>query len=222
MVSSIPLFPLGTVLFPGVMLPLHIFEPRYRMLIRDLMAAPEGSRAFGVVGIREGREVGIGAISQLHAIGCTAELRRVEALPDGRFYIVATGGSRFRVLDLDTSEELARAAVEFLDEPETDGADEVAEQVAAAFMRYYHALLAAQGNASDDDLDLPDRPRDLAYAVADAMLLDDGEKQQLLAASSTNTRLEMELALLQRETAMVGQFGMRPAVELQHPAYNEN
>jgi uncharacterized protein len=222
MVPWIPLFPLGTVLFPGVMLPLHIFEPRYRMLIRDLMAAPEGSRAFGVVGIREGREVGIGAISQLHAIGCTAELRRIEALPDGRFYIVATGGTRFRVLELDTSDALVCAAVEYLDEPETAGAEEMAELVGAAFVRYYNALLTAQGKAPDGDLELPDRPGDLAYAVADAMLLDDGEKQQLLAAASTNRRLELELALLQRETAILNQFGMRPAVELQHPSYNEN
>ncbi len=222
MVSSIPLFPLGTILFPGVMLPLHIFEARYRTLIRDLLAAPDGAQVFGVVGIREGREVGIRAISQLHPIGCTAELRRVEALPDGRFYVLATGGSRFRVLDLDTSDDLARAAIDYLDEPETAGADDLARHVAAAFRRYYTALLTAQGKVPDDDLDLPLRPTDLAYAVADAMLLDDGEKQQLLAAPSTNRRLELELALLQRETAMVGQFGMRPAVELQHPSYHEN
>ena len=222
MVSSIPLFPLGTVLFPGVVLPLHIFEPRYRTLVRDLMAAPPGHQRFGVVAIREGREVGIRAASQLHTIGCAADLQQVEALPDGRFSIVATGGRRFRLLDLDTSDDLARATVEYLDDPETAGADEVAGQVAAAFLRYYDALLTAQGNPPDGELELPDRPRDLAYAVADAMLLDDGEKQQLLAAASTNRRLELELSLLQRETAMVGGFGMRPAVELQHPPYNDN
>ena len=146
----------------------------------------------------------------------------MEALPDGRFYVMASGGSRFRVLELDTSADLARAAVEYLDEPETARAGDLAARVGAAFARYYNALLTAQGKAPDNDVELPVRPRDLGYAVADAILLDDGEKQQLLAAASTDRRLELELALLQRETAIVGRFGMRPAVELQHPPYNEN
>src|SRR3954471_6672549 len=89
----LPLFPLGTVLFPGVPLPLHIFEERYRLLVRDLMAIPEGQpRRFGVVAIREGREVGADGVRALYSVGCTAELRQVQQYSDRRFYIVSGGG----------------------------------------------------------------------------------------------------------------------------------
>ena len=64
--TRLPLFPLGTVLFPGLLLPLHIFEERYRQLVRDLLVGPHESRAFGVVAIREGREVGADGIRALH------------------------------------------------------------------------------------------------------------------------------------------------------------
>ncbi len=74
MSETLPLFPLGTVLFPGLLLPLHIFEDRYRKLVRDLLAGPE-PRRFGVIAIRKGRETGIGGISALHEVGCTATLR---------------------------------------------------------------------------------------------------------------------------------------------------
>ena len=99
----IPLFPLGTPLFPGVVLPLHIFEPRYRRLMRDLMGLPEGSdrRFFGVVAIRQGWEVEeIAPAEALYDIGCTASVRRVAAQPDGGFAIATIGGDRFRLLDV--------------------------------------------------------------------------------------------------------------------------
>jgi uncharacterized protein len=99
----IPLFPLSTPLFPGVVLPLQIFEPRYRRLVRDLVALPEGSdrRFFGVVGIRQGWEVErIAPAEALYDIGCTARLQVVRPESDGRFQIVTVGGDRFRLLDV--------------------------------------------------------------------------------------------------------------------------
>ena len=72
----LPLFPLGAVLYPGMLLPLHIFEERYRQLVRDLMAGPE-PRRFGVIAIRKGRETGIDGVQSLYPIGCTATLRQV-------------------------------------------------------------------------------------------------------------------------------------------------
>ncbi len=74
--SVIPLFPLGTVLFPGVVLPLHIFEPRYRLLVRELMH-PSNRPEFGVVAIRQGTETGQNGASELYGIGCAAALRQV-------------------------------------------------------------------------------------------------------------------------------------------------
>ena len=74
---TLPLFPLGSVLYPGLVLPLQIFEERYRQLVADLLAGPE-PRKFGVIAIRHGRETGIGGVSELYATGCTAVVQRAE------------------------------------------------------------------------------------------------------------------------------------------------
>ncbi|WP_104529984.1 LON peptidase substrate-binding domain-containing protein [Blastococcus saxobsidens] len=130
----IPLFPLGRPLFPGAVLPLQIFEPRYRRLIRDLMALPEHGdrRFFGVVAIRQGWEVErVAPAAALYDIGCTARLRRVQAQPDGGFRVVTVGGERFRLLDVVVGEEppYLQAEVEWLAEEEA--AEEAAGDVAS-------------------------------------------------------------------------------------------
>src|SRR5687767_219510 len=119
----IPLFPLSTPLFPGVVLPLQIFEPRYRRLVQDLVALPEGSdrRFFGVVAIRQGWEVEkIAPAEALYDIGCTARLQRVVPQSDGGFRIVTVGGDRFRILDVLVREDppYLQAEVEWLAEEE--------------------------------------------------------------------------------------------------------
>jgi ATP-dependent Lon protease len=99
----IPLFPLGTPLFPGVVMPLQIFEPRYRRLMHDLLALPESGdrRFFGVVAIRQGWEVEHFAPTEaLYDIGCTARVQAARPQPDGGFRIVTVGGERFRLLDV--------------------------------------------------------------------------------------------------------------------------
>jgi uncharacterized protein len=119
----IPLFPLGTPLFPGVVLPLQIFEQRYRRLVHDLMALPEGSerRFFGVVAIRQGWEVEqIAPAEALFDIGCTARVQVVRPQPDGGFQIVTVGGDRFRLLDVVVGDDppYLQADVEWLAEEE--------------------------------------------------------------------------------------------------------
>ena len=125
----IPLFPLGTPLFPGVVLPLTIFEPRYRRLVQDLLALPDpdDGRFFGVVAIRQGWEVERVAPAQaLYDIGCTARVQVVRPQPDGGFQIVTVGGDRFRLLDVVVGEDppYLQAEVEWL-------ADEEAAEEAA-------------------------------------------------------------------------------------------
>src|SRR5215472_12119694 len=96
MSEMLPLFPLTTVLFPGMRLPLHIFEPRYRQLVSDLLDRPE-PRQFGVIAIRKGREVGesnVTGIEALHEIGCVAAVRNVAPREDGRFDLRAVGTER--------------------------------------------------------------------------------------------------------------------------------
>jgi len=106
MSEMLPLFPLGTVLYPGLLLPLHIFEDRYRQLVRDLLEGPEPQR-FGVIAIRKGRETGVDGVSGLYEIGCTATLRQVTELKDGRFDLVTVGTQRFRLGQLDDSPALS-------------------------------------------------------------------------------------------------------------------
>ena len=121
--EMIPLFPLGTPLFPGVVLPLKIFEPRYRRLMQDLLALPEAGdqRFFGVVAIRQGWEVEhVTPAEALYDIGCTARVQAVRAQSDGGFRIVTVGGERFRLLDVVVGEDppYLQAEVEWLDEEE--------------------------------------------------------------------------------------------------------
>jgi Lon protease-like protein len=222
--SELPLFPLGMVLFPGVVLPLHIFEHRYRRLVRELLEIDDGSRLFGVVAIKAGHEVGGHDSTALHAVGCTAELRYAEAYEDGRFDIIAAGMTRFRLVDVAATEPL-RAEVELLPDDSSDSLVPLARRVGRQFSAYRLALLSAQGiddTAADEAPVLPDDPGELAYLVAAAMILDLTDKQRILEAPTVEDRLRLELALLRREASMVGGLSLRPAVELPRAPYAAN
>jgi ATP-dependent Lon protease len=141
----IPLFPLGTPLFPGVVLPLQIFEPRYRRLMHDLLSLPEAGdrRFFGVVAIRQGWEVEqVAPAEALYDIGCTARLQAVRPQSDGGFGIVTVGGDRFRLLDVVVGEDppYLQAEVEWLAE------EEAAEEAAGDA----DGLVPAGGPLGDD------------------------------------------------------------------------
>ena len=103
--GRLPLFPLHTVLFPGAVLPLHIFEPRYRQLVTE-------GDDFGIVLIREGREAL--SVPEVHGVGTVAHLERVEALPDGRFNVLVRGIDRFRIAHLGEPDPYLVAHVESL------------------------------------------------------------------------------------------------------------
>jgi hypothetical protein len=219
----LPLFPLGTVLFPGLLLPLHIFEERYRLLVRELVDVPEGQpRRFGVIAIREGREVGAHGVRALYDVGCTAELREVQAYDDGRFRIVTTGTARFRLQSLDSSRPYFQGDVEFLDELRGDEAEVLSAGVSRLFLRYRAALLAAQAQPDSGPPDLPDDAIVLSYLVAAAMVLDLGDKQRLLESPDAAARLRAELALLRREVAVVRELPSLPAVDLLSQSVSPN
>jgi len=219
--ERIALFPLASVLYPGLLLPLHIFEERYRNLVADLVARPDepGPRSFGVVAIRAGREVGAGVLGAaeaapaLHEVGCTAELRSVEAYPDGRFDIVTVGVRRFRLLALDTSLSYLQGQVQWLDEPAGGSPGELAASVLRQYGAYRDTLTASQRRPRAGDA-LPADPEALSYVVAASMVLDLGDRQSLLAATDTSTRLLLELGLLRREAALLRVLPSLPAVDL--------
>lgn len=224
MPRRLPLFPLSMVLFPGLVLPLHVFEERYRALVRDLLALPEEEREFGVVAIRLGREVGEDGVTALHEVGCTARLRRAEPHEDGRFDIVTTGRQRFVLSELVEDERpYLVGLVEPLEDPVGDPRE--AELLDSAVRGAYVAYLTALSDAGAGDMvepELPDDPLVLSYLVAATVVLDLADRQALLAEPDGVARLTTELTVLRRETRLLRALGTAPAPELSRTAVFPN
>ena len=222
MSETLPLFPLGTVLYPGLLLPLHVFEERYRQLVRDLLAGPE-PRTFGVIAIREGRETGPNGIVTLYEIGCTATLRQATKLDDGRYDLVTVGAQRFLLTGTDESRPYLQGQVELLAEETGDetGAALAARSVQDAFRSYLSAL-AERGVTQVSVPDLPDDPVLLSYLVAASMVIEVRDKQALLAEPDALHRLVTERMLLSRETTMLRTLTATPAPDLRNSPYSSN
>ena len=218
----LPLFPLGSVLYPGLLLPLHVFEERYRQLVHDVMAEPE-PRSFGVIAIREGRETGVDGVSALYDVGCTATVRQVFEQDDGRFYLITVGTQRFRLGEIDRSQPYLRGAVDLLPEDTGDRAAvrQAAQDVQSRFRDYLDAM-AARGATKVSTPDLPDEPVQLSYLVAATVVADIGDKQALLAQPDALRRLSSERALLSRENAMLRSLTSTPAPEFRQMPYSPN
>ncbi|GIE84938.1 LON peptidase substrate-binding domain-containing protein [Actinoplanes regularis] len=221
MSDRLPVFPLSTVLFPGLVLPLHIFEERYRALVREMTASPaETPGEFGVVTLRHGSEVapepGDGpaptptpvAVAELFEVGCTAELRHVTELPDGRFDIMTVGRRRFRILDIEQGDEpYLTARVEWLPDETADAVAQLLRpRVLAAFQTYLELL---RPNAEILD-QLPDDATVLSHLVAATAQLTLEERHSLLAAVDTTARLRAELRLLNREAGLLARVRAVP------------
>jgi uncharacterized protein len=222
MSELLPLFPLGTVLYPGLLLPLHIFEERYRQLVRDLLAGPEPGQ-FGVIAIRKGRETGVDGVSALYEIGCITALRQVREHPDSRFDLVTAGTQRFRLLSLEHGRPYLQGQVDLLAEDTGDEAvaGAAVQAVRRAFGDYLVAL-AARGAGEVTIPELPDEPIALSYLVAASMVVDLPVRQALLAEPDALRRLQAERELLARETAMLRTFTSAPAPGLRYSRWNPN
>jgi uncharacterized protein len=222
MTQTLPLFPLGTVLYPGLLLPLHIFEERYRQLVRDLLERPE-PRRFGVIAIREGRDTGVDGVSALYEVGCTATVRRVLKRDDGRFDLVTIGAERFRLAGLDHSRPYLQGEVDVLPEETGDEATVAlaVETVQRAFRTYIDAL-TARGVTQVSIPELPAEPIALSYLVAASVIADLLDRQALLAEPDALHRLTAERALLSRETAMLRTLTSTPAPDLSNTPYSPN
>jgi Lon protease-like protein len=222
MSETLPLFPLGTVLYPGLVLPLNIFEERYRQLVHDLLDGPEPQR-FGVIAIRKGRETGVDGISALHQIGCIATLREVDEQDDGRFHLVTVGTQRFRLASLDDSRPYLQGEVDLLAEEVGDeAAAGLAAQAVQRGFRGYVEALASRESVEVTVPELPDEPLLLSYLVAASMILDLSVRQDLLAEPDAERRLGAERALLARETTMLRSLTATPAPDLRNTPYSPN
>ncbi len=193
---EMPLFPLkNVVLFPGMMLPLHIFELRYREMINRCI---DEKSPFGVVLIDEGQEVGGDA--QPHRIGTAARIMRVDRLDDGCMNITAVGTQRFRVLELNRSHSYLSGKVsQFpLLNGATKQATDLAQRVRPQVLDYVDLL--AKASSTNLRLDrLPEDPLTLAFLIAIALQVKPADKQKLLEQSGIPEMLALEAHLIARE-----------------------
>ena len=193
--TRLRLFPLNTVLFPGAVLNLHVFEERYRRMIAECLDSNEG---FGVVLIRDGQEAGDPDVTP-HDVGTTAEISEVTPLPAGRFYLSTVGGRRFRIDRIVSREPYLMAEVEFLDDADDDAdarASELTHRVLREFREYARLLVAFNGH--DSEVEIPHDPIDASYIVGDALQVADALKQRLLELRTAEARLAAELGFLRR------------------------
>lgn len=183
---TLPLFPLPLVLFPGVTIPLHIFEPRYRRLLRDCM---DGDRRFGVVHLAEG--IGEETLGLGGDVGCVAEIDSSDALPDGRSNIVVNGRERFMIRSLVESSEPYRVGmvVPYEDTPEPSA---LLEPLAVRVRERFERIARAARTIADGDDPIPELPEDpalVAFRVASFIDLNVTERRKLLASRSPSERL---------------------------------
>ena len=226
MTSHISLFPLNTILVPGLVLPLHIFEPRYRLMVQELLEIPdEDEREFGVVSIRDGHDITTLGIDALHPIGISAIMREVTPSEDGRYDIVTTGARRFTVKAVDTSSPLLSADVEWLPEPVPVESAELSLLTKSTLSEFaaYRAALSGELN-SDVSIfeELPKDPVVVGYLLTAAILLPTDERQALLGAETAESRLELVRTLLRRETSLIQHFGALPAIDLLTDNFSSN
>ena len=208
------LFPLeSVVLFPGMQLPLVVFEPRYKQLTQECL---ENNEPFGVLLLRSGREVG-DAESEPYSVGTTAQIERAEELGDGRLRIMAVGKDRFRVLSFIRERPYLAAQVAYLP---ADRGDETPPallgQVKELCAQYARAVTSMQGGYLRE-VPVPDSPEDISYLAA---LLLQGQRetqQRLLEMDSTAQRLALESEALPPAVAEASAEVKRRWSERLHP-----
>jgi uncharacterized protein len=208
--SRLPLFPLGTVLFPGARLPLQVFEPRYVELLRDLGQRPPGDRRFGVVALRRGNEVGADSAPELAAIGTAARLTSISTAaggPTGVVLVIETvGESRFRLDSFAAAEKpYFVGEVTWLADAAPD-ADALARAAAEASAAYDAFLTAVGGTVRPVDAPL----ERLAYEIVEAVALPIEDRQAVLDSSDPLRRLTLVTRLLRRESVLFGGMNLMP------------
>jgi Lon protease-like protein len=181
------MFPLGTVLFPSGVLPLHVFEPRYRALVEDCLAADDGP-AFGVVLIERGSEVG-GGDTRVD-VGTLARIVEASRFDDGRYALAAVGTQRLRVVEWQPDDPYPQALVEVLDEPTIEAADATdARASVEQRLRRVLGLASELGAAVRTDVELDPDPVRAGFEACALAPLGPFDAQQLLELDDPHARL---------------------------------
>lgn len=194
MITRLRLFPLSAVLFPGAVLNLHVFEPRYKQMIAECIESGEN---FGVALIAEGAEAGDPAVVP-REIGSIAEIVGVSSLPFGKYLVSTIGRERFRIRDVIGREPYLTAEVDLLEEDfvEDERSEGLADRVRALYLEYCELIAEFSGKAISVDLSI-DSQR-LSFLVGEALQAGTEIKQRLLETLETGDRLDLECAFLER------------------------
>ncbi len=185
--DEIPIFPLATVLFPGTILPLHIFEERYKEMMRY---AIDHNGIFGL-SFRDNANVGKDTVPEIGSVGCLAKINAVMPLEDGRMNLISSGVMRYRVTGYNQMVPFLIARIEtFTDEPEHD---EELTRLFESLSKISKELVAAAQNLNETDAlfnpDLPEDPEAFSLHIASLLPLENDVKQAFLEMTSTRSRL---------------------------------
>jgi len=221
MSDTLPMFPLNAVLFPGMSVPLHVFEDRYRALVHHLLRVEDPTeRVFGSVGIREGYEVGEHGAQWLFRVGCRVKMTEVEAHADGTFELVAVGLDRIELDRLDTSGAYPVGHVTPLAEQRVSIPEALADEARATYDAYRTAVLEI--DREPPSADLPHDPAYLSWALAALAPLTLGQRQAMLEAEDAEGRLRMVTEVLRPELRTMQVFPSLPATEIARTRWSPN
>jgi len=198
-ILDLPLFPLDTVLFPGMTLPLHIFEDRYRLMVSECLA---GDRDFGV--LMAGSGPGGDGMPTAHRVGTSARITHVHKLEDGRMNILTTGQERFRLLHLLRTEPYIIGRVEALplEGASSPQVSALVRKVGALFVRYLRLAGEVLGNTIQID-NAPSNASGLVFTIAMGLDVSIEEKQELLSIRALPDLLARESLILSREELLL-------------------
>lgn len=208
--SELPLFPLGVVLFPGMRLPLHIFEERYKAMIGDCL---EREAPFGVILIKEGQEVGEPA--EPFRLGTTARITQVQRLQEGRLNIVTRGERRFELVEIIQQRPHLVGLVRYLEEEAGDIPDSLvaeATQEYTTFLRHLATLAGGWNNQINVTQDPVQLSSEVVSSLSSSIELPRDLRQQLLETPTARERLERLLPLLKRGSQL-----LQEQIEKNHP-----
>ncbi|MCE9596699.1 MAG: LON peptidase substrate-binding domain-containing protein [Spirochaetia bacterium] len=198
-----PIFPLGTVLFPGLPLPLHIFEERYKQMMRICIDDP---KPFVVALIRKGQEA-LGGLAEPFAVGTSASIRKVDYLEDGKLNLLATGVERVRILQMSQERPYLSGKIEPFPYPDEDITEEATalRSIAAEFMQ----VISKSHRLSD--IELPELNQDLIFLCASILPVSCQIRQSFLETERLSDLARDLHDRIERQLALIAAVGTEPA-----------